>query len=129
MCAGFGVAAAVIFTRGSQGFLRCAGRVALSFVLAAVFLSMGAVCGLLSRSRTRAFGTALCVWFFFVVFYDLAAIGLAFVLRERTANLIIFVSLFGNISEYVQKPQSRLAPGQWRRGRQTNPRSKSLHRL
>jgi Cu-processing system permease protein len=30
------------------------------------------------------------------MFYDLAVIGLAFVLRERTANLLIFVSLFGN---------------------------------
>ena len=30
------------------------------------------------------------------MFYDLAVIGLAFVLRERTANILIFVSLFGN---------------------------------
>jgi Cu-processing system permease protein len=97
MCAGFGVAAMVILTQlGSEGFLRFAGLVALSFVLAAVFLSIGAVCGLLSRSRTRAFGTALCVWFFFVMFYDLAVIGFAFVLRERTANILIFLSLFGN---------------------------------
>jgi Cu-processing system permease protein len=97
MFAGFAVAAAVILTQvGPDGLLRFTGLVALSFVLAAVFLSIGAVCGLLSESRTRAFGVALCVWFFFVMFYDLGVIGLAFVLRERTANVLIFVSLFGN---------------------------------
>lgn len=97
MCAGFAVAAAVIFAQlGSEGFLRFAGLVALSFVLAAVFLSIGAVCGLLSESRTRAFGVSLFAWFFFVIFYDLAVIGLAFVFRERTANVFILLSLFGN---------------------------------
>jgi Cu-processing system permease protein len=97
ICGGFAVAAAVILAElGPDGFLRFAGLVAESFVLAAVFLTIGALCGLLSQSRTRAFGAALCVWFFFVMFYDLAVIGMAFVFRERTANLMIFVSLFGN---------------------------------
>ena len=49
MCAGFAVAAAVILAQvGPEGLLRFAGLVAVSFVLAAVFLSIGAVCGLLS---------------------------------------------------------------------------------
>jgi Cu-processing system permease protein len=97
MLAGFTLAAVVIFVQvGPEGFLRFAGLVGLSFVLAAVFLAVGAVAGLLSESRTRAFGTSLCVWFFFVMFYDLAVIGLAFVLPERTANMMIFLSLFGN---------------------------------
>jgi Cu-processing system permease protein len=97
MLAGFALAVVVIMTQvGEEGFLRFAGLAGLSFVLAAVFLTIGAVCGLLTESRTRAFGAALCVWFFFVIFYDLAVIGLAFVLRERTANLLIFLSLFGN---------------------------------
>ncbi len=97
MCAGFAIAAAVILNElGSEGFFRFVSLVALSFVLAAVFLSLGAVCGLASRSRTRAFGVALCAWFFFVMFYDLSVIGLAFVFPERTANTLIFVTLFGN---------------------------------
>lgn len=95
--AGFAAAVAVILSEvGPEGFLRFAGLVTESLVLAAVFLIIGALCGLLSQSRTRAFGAALCVWFFFVMFYDLAVIGLAFVFPERTANLLIFVSLFGN---------------------------------
>jgi Cu-processing system permease protein len=97
MIAGFAAASTVILTQvGPEGFLRFAGLVALSFVLAGVFLPIGAVCGLMSGSRTRAFGASLGAWFFFVMFYDLAVIGLAFVLRERTANVLIFVSLFGN---------------------------------
>ena len=97
MFAGFALAAAVIVVQvGAEGLLSFIGLVALSFVLAAVFLSIGAVAGLLSESRTRAFGVSLCVWFFFVMFYDLAVIGMAFVLSERTANVVIFLSLFGN---------------------------------
>jgi len=38
----------------------------------------------------------LFVWFFFVLFYDLLVIGLAFACKERTANLLVFLSLFGN---------------------------------
>jgi Cu-processing system permease protein len=97
MFSGFAVAAAVILMQvGPEGFLRFVGLVALSFILAAIFLALGAVCGLMCGSRTRAFGAALCAWFLFVMFYDLAVIGLAFVLRERTANALIFLSLFGN---------------------------------
>ena len=97
MFAGFAMAAIVILNQiGPRGFARFAGLVALSFVIAGVFLSIGAVAGLLTESRTQAFGISLCIWFFFVLFYDLAVIGLAFVVRERLANVLIFASLFGN---------------------------------
>ncbi|HET8546592.1 MAG TPA: hypothetical protein VFL57_01235, partial [Bryobacteraceae bacterium] len=39
---------------------------------------------------------SLVFWFFFVFLYDLLIIGAAFLLPERTANLMIFLSLFGN---------------------------------
>ena len=91
MLAGFGLAAAVILWQiGPDGFLRFSGLVGLSFALAAIFLTIGALAGLMSESRTRAFGVSLCVWFVFVMFYDLAVIGLSFVLRERLANQLIF---------------------------------------
>ena len=103
MLAGFGLAGMLILWEiGSEGFSRYAGVVLLSLALAAVFLSLGALAGVGSASRTRAFGLALCLWFFFVLFYDLLIIGLAFVLRERTANLMIFASLFGNPVDLVR---------------------------
>lgn len=103
MLAGFGLAGMLILWEiGSEGFSRYAGVVLLSLALAAVFLSLGALAGVVSASRTRAFGLALCLWFFFVLFYDLLIIGLAFVLRERTANLMIFASLFGNPVDLVR---------------------------
>jgi Cu-processing system permease protein len=103
MLAGFGVAGMlVLWEMGSEGFTRYAGMVLLSLALAAVFLSLGALTGVVSASRTRAFGLALCLWFFFVLFYDLLIIGFAFVLRERPANFLIFLSLFGNPVDLVR---------------------------
>ena len=97
LIAGLGTAAAVIWTQiGDEGLLRFLGMVLLSIVLSAVFLCLGALIGLLCKSRTKALGVALFVWFFFVFLYDLLVIGLAFVAQERTANLLIFLSLFGN---------------------------------
>ena len=94
---GFALSGAVIYSEaGPDGVLRFAAVLVLTFVLSAVFLAMGAAIGLLSESRVQALGAALATWFFFVLFYDLAVIGLTFVLRERTANNMIFLSLFGN---------------------------------
>jgi Cu-processing system permease protein len=103
MLVGFGIAGMLVLSEmGSEGLSRYAGVVLLSLALAAVFLSLGALTGVVSASRTRAFGMALCLWFFFVLFYDLLIIGLAFVLSERTANLMIFLSLFGNPVDLVR---------------------------
>lgn len=94
---GFGVSAAVIGVQvGSDGVLRFLGMVALSIALAAVFLAIGSVVGLRCGSRTKAFGIALFLWFLFVFLYDLLIMGAAFLVNERTANQMIFLSLFGN---------------------------------
>jgi hypothetical protein len=50
----------------------------------------------------KALGFSLFLWFFFVLFYDLLVIGLAFVFKERTANLFVFLSLFGNPVDMVR---------------------------
>jgi Cu-processing system permease protein len=57
---------------------------------------MQALTAIIGVTRARAFGLALFVWFFLVLFYDLLIMGAGFLLKERAANMLIFVSLFGN---------------------------------
>jgi len=97
MLVGFGIGGVVIASQaGTEGSLRYPGLVGFSLLLALIFLSLAAFISTLCRRKTKAFGVALFVWFFFVLFYDLLAIGLTFLFTERTANLFIFGSLFGN---------------------------------
>ena len=103
MLAGFGLAGIVVLWEiGLDGVSWYMGVILLSLALAAVFIALGAFAGVISTSRTRAFGLALCMWFFFVLLYDLLIIGMAFLLRERTANLTIFLSLFGNPVDLIR---------------------------
>ena len=100
---GFGVAGVVIALNsdgsGGGAYLVLAG---LTLLLALVFLSLGTMVAVVAQKRARAFAQALFLWFFFVLFYDLLAIGLAFLLEERPANLLIFCSLFGNPADMVR---------------------------
>lgn len=57
---------------------------------------------ILFDNKAKALGAALFLWFFFVLFYDLLAIGMTFLFKERTANLFIFLSLFGNPVDLVR---------------------------
>jgi len=94
---GFGLAGFVIATRvGTEGSLRYLLFVGLALLLALSFLSLAALVSSLCERQTKAFGVAVFLWFFFVLFYDLLAIGVTFLLKEHSANKFIFVSLFGN---------------------------------
>jgi Cu-processing system permease protein len=94
---GFGLAGVIIAARaGADGALRYPVFVALSLVLALVFLTISALVASLCQRKTKAFGVVMFLWFFFVLFYDLMVIGVTFLLKERTANAFIFSSLFGN---------------------------------
>ena len=94
---GFGLSGLVIAANvGMEGFSRYIVFLAFALMLEAVFLSLGALIAISSGSRSRSFGYALFVWFFFVLFYDLLAMGITFLLKERTANQFLFLSLFGN---------------------------------
>jgi len=102
-CIGFGIAGIVIAVcAGSEGSARYAIFVGLALLLALVFLSLGSMIAILSNNRAKALGTALLLWFFFVIFYDLLAIGVTFLFKERTANMFIFLSLFGNPVDLVR---------------------------
>jgi Cu-processing system permease protein len=100
---GFGLAGVIIAAKaGTEGALRYPAFVGFSLLLALIFLSLSAFISALCGRQSKAFGVALFVWFFFVLFYDLLVIGLTFLFRERTANNFIFGSLFGNPVDMVR---------------------------
>ena len=100
---GFGMAGLLIASQvGTQGLTRYIAFVGLAILLEIIFLSLGAMVAMLTGKKSKAFGFSLFVWFFFVLFYDLLVIGLAFVFKERTANLLVFLSLFGNPVDMVR---------------------------
>lgn len=100
---GFGLAGVVIAAKaGTEGSLRYPALVGFSLLLGLIFLSLSALISALCRRKAKAFGVALFAWFFFVLFYDLLVIGGTFLFKERTANSLIFGSLFGNPVDMVR---------------------------
>jgi Cu-processing system permease protein len=100
---GFGLAGVIIAAKtGAGGALRYPVFIALSLMLALVFLTLAAMVASLCQRKTKAFGVAMFLWFFFVLFYDLIVIGATFMMKERAANAFIFSSLFGNPVDMVR---------------------------
>lgn len=100
---GFGLAGVVIAaTAGTAGAWSYPVLVALSLFLALIFLSLSALISTFCERKSKAYGVALFVWFFFVFFYDLIVMGATFFLGERSANVFIFGSLFGNPVDLVR---------------------------
>lgn len=94
---GFGLAGFIIAAKaGTDGALRYPLFVGFALLLALIFLNISALVSSLCQRKTKAFGVVLFLWFFFVLFFDLLVIGCTFLLKERTANTFIFVSLFAN---------------------------------
>lgn len=94
---GFGISGFVIAAQsGLDDVTRYLGFIALTLMLLLTLLCLGAFASIISDGRTRSFGVALGVWFVFVLFYDLIAMGVACLVNPHTANTIILFSLFGN---------------------------------
>lgn len=103
MAIGFTLAGVVIgFGAGPSGLAGFAAFAVLSLLLALAFLSVAALIALLSGRRLRAFGVSMAAWFFFVIFYDLLAIGAASLLRGQAGITTLFLSLFGNPVDLVR---------------------------
>lgn len=92
----------IIAGSGTDGISRYVAFVGLSLLLSLVFLSLSVVTATISRRKSKAFGLALVLWFFFVLFYDLIAIGGTLVLEGQSANTFLFISLFGNPVDMVR---------------------------
>lgn len=94
---GFGAAGLLIAVQvGIDGLARYLAFVGFALLLAAAFLSLGAMTAILAGGRAKGLGFALFVWFVFVLFFDLLVMGVAFLLPEHAANQFIFLSLFAN---------------------------------
>jgi Cu-processing system permease protein len=112
-CIGFGLAGLIIsLNAGNEGVFRYPILVGFSLLLAFIFLSLSALISTACQRKTKAFGVALFVWFFFVLFYDLLVIGSTFFFKEQTANTLIFSSLFGNPVDIVRVSCLMLLDGQ-----------------
>ncbi|MGE5358425.1 MAG: ABC transporter permease [Bacteroidales bacterium] len=102
---GFGVSGLVIFARsGEEGAARFALLVCGSLVLTAVFLGIAALisAGSLGRRRARSLAVGLVVWFAAVIVFDLAALGLASLLRSGPASRLLIVSALLNPVDAVR---------------------------
>jgi len=94
---GFGASGLVIALQaGGEGVVPYLLFVAYTLLLALVFALLGSLVAVATSNRAWAIGAALALWFFFVIFYDLLIMAAGFLFREHVANLIIFLSLFGN---------------------------------
>ena len=100
---GFALAGAIVVAaHSSEGLVRYAAFVLLSLMLSLVFLSISLLVATANKRRSKSFGFALFLWFFFVIFYDLLTLGGTVLLRGQSGNLFLFVSLFGNPVDMVR---------------------------
>jgi Cu-processing system permease protein len=100
---GFALAGAIVIaSNGTKGFASYASFVLLSLGLSLAFLSISVLVSTVSKRKSKAFGIALFLWFFFVLFYDLLALGGTLLLKGQSANLFLFISLFGNPVDMVR---------------------------
>ena len=102
---GFGLAGLLVFSRTSaDGLTSFLGVVAGAFVLTIVFLSLAAAltAGATSTRRTHQMAIALVIWFVAVVLFDVAALGVASLLRSGTASRLLMVAAIVNPVDAVR---------------------------
>ncbi|MEK7728513.1 MAG: ABC transporter permease subunit [candidate division KSB1 bacterium] len=92
----------VVAANGFEGLIRFGLFILLTLALALIFLGLAIWAATVSQRKSKAFGLALFLWFFFVLFYDLLALGGTLLLRGRSANVFLFLSLFGNPVDMVR---------------------------
>ncbi len=101
---GFGAAGLVIFSQsGGDGICGFLLLFAGSVMLTAIFLSISAlIAGGDLRRRTRALALAVVVWFTAVVLVDVAALGVASLLRSGPASRVLMVATLVNPVDAVR---------------------------
>lgn len=95
--AGFGIPGMISSaTVGSSGAAKYLAVVGYSFLLAASFVSIAILIAVILRRRLAALGTALGIWFFFVMFYDLIIMAMTLYLNDSTLQNVLVFGLLGN---------------------------------
>lgn len=102
---GFGAAGLVLFSQtGADGVFGFLGVVAGSFVLTLVFLGLAAAisAGATSTRRAHHLAVALVIWLVAVVLFDVAALGVASLLRSGTASRLLMFAALANPVDAVR---------------------------
>ncbi|MBT2679744.1 ABC transporter permease subunit [Bacillus sp. ISL-35] len=73
-----------------------------SLLLAAIFLSLAMVIGIIAKSRFQALGISLIVWAFLVLFYEFIIMGLSLLLLKQWLLPMLTVSIFLNPVELIR---------------------------
>ncbi|WP_242343698.1 ABC transporter permease [Anaeromyxobacter terrae] len=102
---GFGAAGLVVFLNaGEEGagayFLLVLGAILLTAVFLAIAALVGA--GAVGRKRVRALALALVVWFAATVLVDVAALGIATLLRSTAASRLLVASVVLNPASAIR---------------------------
>jgi Cu-processing system permease protein len=112
---GFGAAGLLLFARtGPEGIPAFLGVVAGSLVLTAVFLSLSALvaAGDTSVHRAQSLAVSLVVWFVAVVLFDIAAMGVASLLRSGPASRVLMITAIVNPVDAVRTGTLMAVEGQ-----------------
>jgi Cu-processing system permease protein len=100
---GLGLGGAIVaMQNGASGLSGFLLFVALTAILAVVFLSIAAAISAATDTRVVALGVAVFAWFLFVLLYDGAALSGASWLSGPRGGRILFGSIFGNPVDLVR---------------------------
>jgi Cu-processing system permease protein len=95
---GFGAAGLIVQSQsGIDGIGRYGALVGTAIVVTGIFLGLAAVIAALSPGRrTRVLAAALVVWFVTVMLFDVAALGVASLLRSGSASRLLITATLIN---------------------------------
>jgi Cu-processing system permease protein len=73
-----------------------------SILLAAIFLSLAMMIGIMAQTRFQALGISLIVWAFLVLFYEFIIMGLSMFMMKQWLLPMLTVSIFLNPVELIR---------------------------
>lgn len=103
LTAGYGVALLSTFFVSSNTSMTVMFQFyGLSFLLAAIFVSLSIWIGLRSRSRFHALGVSLIVWALTVLFYEFIIMGISVLIPKSGILSLLSISIFLNPVELIR---------------------------